>query len=164
MLACFIPSPDHVPHLAKGMLKPLTVKPTRAQDATAPEVSGTMTLRDFSFEIPDAVPGGTVTYWVVDVGPQPHVLNIVKIAPGASASDVIAWRPGQGSPPPFEAVDGMNGLSHGLDAYMTIDLQPGEYVAICNIPDHASGVAHSQLGMIQPFTAYVPDPSSTPER
>jgi hypothetical protein len=35
---------------------------------------------------------------------------------------------------------------------MTIDLQPGEYVAICNIPDPSSGIPHSQLGMIQPFT------------
>jgi hypothetical protein len=46
----------------------------------------------------------------------------------------------------------MNGLSQGVDPFMTIDLQPGEYVAICNIPDPASGVAHSRLGMIQPFT------------
>jgi hypothetical protein len=95
-LACFIPSPDGVPHLAKGMLKPLTVTPTGAQDATAPEVSGTMTLRDFSFEIPDTVPAGTVGYRVFNVGPQPHELSILKLAPGAFATDVLAWQPGQG--------------------------------------------------------------------
>jgi hypothetical protein len=151
-LACFISGPDGVPHLAKGMLKPLTVTPTGAQQASAPEVSGTMLLRDFSFDLPDTVPAGTVSYRVVNAGPQPHELNLLKLAPGASASEVLAWQPDQGTPPPFEAVGGMNGLSQGVDDYLTLDLQPGEYVAICNIPDPGSGVAHSRLGMIRLFT------------
>jgi hypothetical protein len=151
-LACFISSPDGVPHLAKGMLKPVSVTPTAAQDATAPELSGTMTLRDFGFEIPDTVPAGMTSFRVFNAGPQPHELNILKLAPGASTSDVLAWQPDQGTPPPFEAVGGMNGLSQGVEQYMTLDLQPGEYVAICNIPDPESGTAHSRLGMIQPFT------------
>jgi hypothetical protein len=46
----------------------------------------------------------------------------------------------------------LNGLSHGVDNYLTLDLQPGEYVAICNIPDPDSGMPHSRLGMIQPST------------
>ena len=151
-LACFISSPDGVPHLAKGMLKPLTVTPAEAQDVRGPEVSGTMTLRDFSFEMPATVPAGTVSYRVFNAGPQPHELNILKLAPGATAADVLAWQPDQGAPPPFEAVGGMNGLSQGVDDAMTINLQPGEYVAICNIPDPGSGIAHSRLGMIRPFT------------
>jgi hypothetical protein len=151
-LACFISSPDGVPHLAKGMLKPVTVAPAGTQDATAPEIAGTMTLRDFGFEIPDTVAAGAVNFRVFNAGPQPHELNILKLAPGASAGDVLAWSPEQGTPPPFEAVGGMNGLSQGVDNYMTLDLQPGEYVAICNIPDPSSGLPHSQLGMIQPFT------------
>jgi hypothetical protein len=151
-LACFIASPDGVPHLAKGMLKPVTVTANPTQDAAAPEIAGTMTLRDFGFEIPDTVPAGPVSYRVFNAGPQPHELNILKLAPGASVGDVMAWAPDQGTPPPFEAVGGMNGLSQGVDDYMTIQLDPGEYVAICNIPDPASGLPHSQLGMIQPFT------------
>jgi hypothetical protein len=151
-LACFIGSPDGVPHLAKGMLKPVSVTPTGAEDATAPELSGTMTLRDFGFDIPDTLPAGMASFRVFNAGPQPHELNILKLAPGASASDVLAWQPDQGTPPPFEAVGGMNGLSQGLEEYMTLDLEPGEYVAICNIPDPESGTAHSRLGMIQPFT------------
>jgi hypothetical protein len=111
-----------------------------------------MTLRDFGFEIPDTVPAGMTSFRVFNAGPQPHELNILKLAPGASTSDVLAWQPDQGTPPPFEAVGGMNGLSQGVEQYMTLDLQPGEYVAICNIPDPESGTAHSRLGMIQPFT------------
>ena len=89
-LACFIPSPDGTPHLAKGMLKPVTVTGAGAQAATAPETAGTMTLRDFGFDIPDTLPAGPVSYRVFNAGPQPHELNILKLAPGASAGDVLA--------------------------------------------------------------------------
>ena len=141
-----------MPHLAKGMLKPVTVAQAGAQDATAPEAAGTMTLRDFGFDIPDVIPAGDVSYHVFNAGPQPHELNILKLAPGASVADVLAWAPDQGTPPPFEAVGGMNGLSQGIEQSMSLNLQPGEYVAICNIPDPDSGLPHSHLGMIQPFT------------
>jgi hypothetical protein len=152
-LACFITSPDGVPHLAKGMLKPLTVTATGAADSnTVSEVSGTMTLRDFAFDLPDQVPAGRLTYKVVNDGPQPHELNILKLTPGSTVDDVRAWAANPTTPPPFEAVGGMNGLGPGADGYMTVDLEPGEYVAICNIPDPASGWAHSRLGMIRAFT------------
>jgi hypothetical protein len=35
---------------------------------------------------------------------------------------------------------------------MTLDLQPGEYVGLCFIPDPASGAPHVHLGMIAAFT------------
>jgi hypothetical protein len=55
-------------------------------------------------------------------------------------------------PPPFEAVGGIESFSAGGSGYMTLDLQPGTYVAICNVPDPASGISHAQLGMIKQFT------------
>lgn len=153
-LACFISSPDGIPHLAKGMLKPLTVTPADASSATlaSPSSAGTLTMRDFAFDLPSTLPAGPTTFTVVNDGPQLHEMNILKLAPGATASDVLAWQPDLGTPPPFEAVGGMNGLSQGITGDMTLDLAPGTYVAICNIPDPASGVAHSQLGMIREFT------------
>jgi hypothetical protein len=151
-LACFITSPDGVPHLAKGMLKPLTVADEAADPSTAPEAAGTMTLRDFAFDLPDQVPAGRLTYKVVNDGPQPHELNILKLTPGSTVDDVRAWAANPSTPPPFEAVGGMNGLGPGEDGFMTVDLEPGAYVAICNIPDPASGWSHSRLGMIRAFT------------
>jgi hypothetical protein len=152
-IACFIPSADGVPHLAKGMLKPLTVAASDEQpEVAAPQSAGTLNMRDFSFDIPDTLPAGTNTFTVVNAGPQPHELNILKLAPGASLSDLQAWQPDQGTPPPFEAVGGMNGMSQGEAHYMTVDLQPGTYVAICNIPDPGSGLPHSRLGMVRQFS------------
>jgi hypothetical protein len=152
-IACFIPSEDGVPHLAKGMLRPLTVVAGDVQtDIAAPQSAGTLTMRDFTFDIPDTLPAGRNTFTVANAGPQPHELNILKLAPGKSLSDVQAWQPDQGTPPPFEAVGGMNGMSQGETHYMTLDLEPGTYLAICNIPDPGSGVPHSQLGMLRQFT------------
>jgi uncharacterized cupredoxin-like copper-binding protein len=151
-VACFVAGPDGVPHLAKGMLKPLTVSSTTTEQPALPEEAGTLTMRDFSFDIPDQVRAGRVTYRVVNDGPQPHEMNILKLAPGATMDQVAAWAQDPSTPPPFEAVGGMNGLTPGADGLMTVDLEPGSYIAICNIPDPATGLPHSQLGMVHPFT------------
>jgi len=151
-LACFISGEDGVPHLAKGMLKPITVVAGGAQTSPQPEIAGTVNMRDFTFDMPDTLPPGPVTYKVVNNGPQPHEFNLLKVVPDATVSDVLAWQPDQGTPPPFEAVGGMNGLSQGESDYVTVDLEPGQYVAICNIPDPASGIPHAHLGMVHPFT------------
>jgi hypothetical protein len=152
-IACFIASADGVPHLAKGMLKPLTVTAVDAQpEIDAPQSAGTLNMRDFSFDIPDTLPAGTNTFTVVNAGPQLHELNILKLAPGASIADLQGWQPERGTQPPFEAVGGMNGMSQGESHYMTVNLEPGTYVAICNIPDPASGVPHARLGMVRQFS------------
>ena len=150
-LACFVSGPDGVPHLLKGMLKPIQV--TEAFDTpAAPEVQGTFTMRDFTFDMPATLPAGPTTYTVVNSGPQMHELNVLKLAPGKTAHDVVEWETAPSGPPPFEAVGGMEGFSAGGSGYMPLDLQPGTYVAICNIPDPASGVSHAQLGMIRQFS------------
>src|SRR3954447_6973277 len=79
-LICVIPSPsDRVPHVLKGMIKPLIVTPSSAM-SEPPASSGTVTLRDFTIEMPDVVPAGPATYRVVNEGPaQPHEFAIVKL-------------------------------------------------------------------------------------
>jgi hypothetical protein len=83
---------------------------------------------------------------------QPHELVVVKLAEGKTVDDVKAWYRAPSGPPPFEAVGGINGLSTGGTGFMTLDLQPGAYAAICVIPEPASGVAHLHLGMVKAFT------------
>ncbi|HEY1297625.1 MAG TPA: hypothetical protein VGJ60_31475 [Chloroflexota bacterium] len=150
-LACFISGPDEVPHLMKGMLKPIQVTES-SEVSAAPQAQGTFTMKDFTFEMPSTLPAGRATYQVINSGPQMHELNVLKLAPGMTAQDLINWHGEDGAPPPFEAVGGMNAFSVDGSGYMTLDLQPGTYLAICNVPDPASGVAHSELGMIRQFT------------
>jgi uncharacterized cupredoxin-like copper-binding protein len=152
LLACFVPSEDGVPHLAKGMLKPLQVASASGPALPEPAVAATFTARDFQFEMPAELPYGRATYRVTNLGPQPHEVGIIKLAPGASVQDVLAFYTGEPSgPPPFQSVGGINGLGAGKSGFMTLDLQPGQYAAVCLIPDPSSGHSHVDLGMIRPF-------------
>ncbi|MCC7368715.1 MAG: hypothetical protein IT306_09845 [Chloroflexi bacterium] len=150
-IACFVPSPDGVLHLAKGMMKPVEVTATDPSTAGPPTSQGRFTMRDFSFEMPDRLAAGRASYEVANAGPQPHELVVVKLADGKSVADVMTWYRTPSGPPPFEAVGGINGLSTGQTGYMTLDLQPGAYAAICLVPDPASGQAHLHLGMAKAF-------------
>ena len=151
VLACFVPSADGQPHFAKGMMKPLVVT-GQAMLASPPESSDTFTMADFTFEMPDSLPAGPATYRVVNAGEQPHELNLLKLEPGKTLADVQAWEAAPSGPPPYQAVGGINGISPGGEGYMELNLPPGDYIAVCKIPDPASGEAHSHLGMIKGFT------------
>src|SRR5207302_333770 len=70
----------------------------------APVAKQTFTLKDFSFEMPDVLPAGSETYKVVNVGYQPHELNVLKLTPGTTAQDVLSWDQAPAGPPPFESV------------------------------------------------------------
>ena len=152
VIACFVSSPDGTLHLEKGMINPIEVSAADASDAMPPVARGTFTMRDFSFEMPDSIPAGRSTYKVTNVGPQPHELVVVKIGEGNTVQDVMAWYRTPSGPPPFESVGGINGLSLGGSGFMTLDLQPGAYAAVCLIPDPASGLPHLHLGMVKEFT------------
>jgi hypothetical protein len=150
-LACFIAGPDGVPHMMKGMLKPIEVTAS-TESSAAPATRATFTMKDFSFDIPSTLPSGQATYKVMNLGPQMHELNIIKLAPGKTLQDAQAWEGAPAGPPPFSAAGGINAFSADGSGYMTLDLQPGHYVAICNVPDPGTGVPHSHLGMFKEFS------------
>ena len=147
---CFIPSPDGVPHLAKGMIKPLQVTAPPAV-AAAPVAEGTLVMKDFTFELPDSLPAGKHTYRVVNEGPQPHELAIVKLAPGKTVEDVKQFFLAPAGPPPHEEVGGINAFDLNGAGYMTLDLQPGSYAAICLVPEAHTGRPHVHFGMVKGF-------------
>jgi hypothetical protein len=81
-----------------------------------------------------------------------HELNIIKLAPGKTLQDAREWENAPAGPPPFSAAGGINAFSADGSGYMTLNLEPGNYVAICNVPDPGTGVPHSHLGMLKEFT------------
>lgn len=159
MLACFIAGNDHIPHLAKGMLMPLKVTAAPAAAAPAPAVNGTVTLVEFNFMMPDTLPAGKSMYMVANTGAQFHEFNIIQIALGKTVDDVKNFfdapptAPPAG-PPPGLPVGGMNALTKGNTGIVVLDLTPGNYAAICNVPDQSkpNGDSHLHLGMIKGFT------------
>ncbi len=152
LLLCFIPSADGVPHLAKGMIRPLTVKGAGAT-AAEPKADVTVNMADFHFTMPAEVKAGKQVWKVINDGPQPHEIALVRLAEGKTLDDIYAWYAKPEGPQPFNMVGGMQGMNAGVPAaFINLDLQPGNYVAVCDIPDPASGKPHSELGMVMPFT------------
>lgn len=154
IILCFIPLPsDRVAHHAKGMIKSLTVSDGN-NPAAEPATSLEIRLKDFMFEMPASLPAGKNVIKVTNDGPETHEFNILRLEEGKTADDVKQFLTGASDgPPPFAPVGGMNGLDLGISGYAELDLTPGKYVAICNIPSpKGNGAPHFMLGMIQEFT------------
>jgi plastocyanin len=150
-LVCFIPSADGVPHIAKGMVKPLTVVP--ATEATAVGTADvTMTLRDYAYDIAPEITAGKRTIEVVNAAAQPHEAFVAKLAPGKTPQDLLAWIQTQQGPPPALPLGGTSFLSTGERNQITGDFTPGEYVLLCFVPDAGDGRPHVAHGMVRQFT------------
>lgn len=151
-LLCFIETADGVPHLALGMVDALEVtgEPRAAADLDA-DVEVRMV--DFAYTMPSSIPAGRTTWKVINDGPQPHEMIVLELADGADFGSLMQHLSEQGEQGmPAKPVGGAQGLSAGLASYLDWELGPGEYVAICFIPDPDTGLPHLALGMAAPFT------------
>lgn len=153
VLICLIPSPmDHLPHFAKGMITSMNVTSSE-NNVSEPNAGLMVTLKDFSFDLPETLPAGEVIMKVTNEGPELHELNLLKLADGKTLQDVLQYLQDPQGAPPFIPVGGMNGLDIGSSGYLDLNLAPGKYVAICNIPSpKAEGHPHFALGMVKEFT------------
>jgi hypothetical protein len=152
VLLCFVASPDGVPHLAKGMVLPFMVSAGSGDMAEAPQPDLTITMKDFSFELPETVSAGPQIWEINNLGPQIHELMIVQPADGMTQEDITAFLQTNEGEPPFIPLGGMQALSTGETGWMQLDLEAGDYIIICFVPDPASGIPHANLGMIMPLT------------
>ena len=55
-------------------------------------------------------------------------------------------------PPPYEYVGGMSPLAMGTAGWMKLNLEAGNYVVYCLVPDPKTGKPSWMLGMIATFT------------
>jgi hypothetical protein len=134
--------------------------------APAPTADATVHLVDFAFAFPPDLPAGEQTWLVHNSGSQLHHMGVFTLADGATLEDFIAFMEQMGEDSPFEEpepgdaeplsipVDYIGIISSGQESYHFVDLAPGQYVAVCFLPDHlgdATGQPHFMLGMMQVF-------------
>jgi uncharacterized cupredoxin-like copper-binding protein len=153
VVLCFLTGADGVPHFAKGMIKPLTVTAgSTPAAATKPSTQITITLRDFTFESPDTLSSGT--WAITNAGPQPHELQVAKLASGGSANDVLNFFAATvpSGPPSFQSVGGFQGVDANGAGTLSLNLTPGQYAFYCAIPDPTNGKRHLQEGMLKQVT------------
>ena len=146
-MVCVIPSADGVPHVAKGMVRPLTVVPATGAPTAAPAADLAITLTDYDFQLSAPITAGRHTIRVENQAAQDHEVIVMKLAPGKTLADAIAWFEKLQGPPPGEFVGGATGLAKGRANEMTIDFQAGDYALVCMVPDAGDGKPHVMHGM-----------------
>jgi hypothetical protein len=152
VVACFIPSPDGVPHFAKGMIMGLEVQPGNGASAALPPGDIDVGLLEYGFAMSQTPTAGTRSFTVTNQGKEPHEVVLVRLAPGMTAEQVGAWiEAGEQGPPPGEPIGGLSGMSPGQVENFSADLTPGTYGFICFVPA-PDGVPHFAHGMVATFT------------
>lgn len=148
---CFIPSPDGVMHVAKGMARPFEVTEAPANaPRELPQPDLTIKLVDYDFHPSRPITPGKHTIMVENAGPQPHELVLLKMAPGKKVEDFAHWaESGMKGPPPAEALGGVVFLDRGRKGTFDVELTPGDYGFICFVPDEKDGKPHLVHGMMK---------------
>jgi uncharacterized cupredoxin-like copper-binding protein len=147
-LVCFVPSPDGVPHMAKGMMAPLEVVAGSGASTPEPRADLAVKLVDYDFEMAQSLTSGPHVVRVDNAGSEVHELVIWQLPSGKSLSDVLAWVDGGLSgPPPGQPVAGVSPMARGGHAYVTMNLPPGEYALICFVSAKTDGKPHYAHGM-----------------
>jgi hypothetical protein len=150
-VVCFVESADHVPHMAKGMMKALTVTANANANTTEPASDVTLTLSDYKFVLSKPLVAGKQMIKVENMAEQPHEVVLVQLAPGKTIEDVGKWVADMKGPPPGKPIGGIPGFVKGKNSFFEANLEPGEYGMICFIPDAKDGKPHVQHGMTQQF-------------
>jgi hypothetical protein len=149
---CVVDIPDHVPHVAKGMIHALKVTPSTMAAAPEPTSDVTVTLADYAFTTTGALTAGKHTFKIINNGPQPHEVELVRLQPGKTTKDVADWFAKMDGPPPVNAIGGVAAQMPKITSYAMFDLTPGKYVLYCFVPDGKDGKAHVEHGMFKEFT------------
>jgi hypothetical protein len=153
---CVVDIPNHVPHFTKGMIRPLTVTAASGAPAPEPSADATVALSDYAFSVQGSLNAGKHTIKVVNKGPQPHEMEIVRLAPGKTSKDFMdymakAYAGTADGPPPANALGGLAAVVPGMPGYVSVDLTPGNYAFYCFVPDAKDGKAHVEHGMSKEF-------------
>jgi hypothetical protein len=118
------------------------------------ETTVDVTLQEFAvLPAQDSAPAGTITFQVENTGPDDiHEFVVLKtdLAPDALPTDEngAVTEEGEG----IEVIDEIEDIPVGETPSLTVDLDAGNYVLICNIWDEEEQEAHYAQGMRTAFT------------
>jgi hypothetical protein len=123
--------------------------PAATPAAATPEIL-TVTATDYKFDAPDQIPAGLVTIQLVNRGPSPHHVQLLRLGEGKTLADFqAAMQKGQ-MPMWAMPAGGPNPSAVGGTSTVRMPLEAGDYVMVCFIPDTA-GVPHVAHGMFRPL-------------
>lgn len=150
-LLCMVDMPGGVPHFAKGMVHPLTVTASSSA-AVAPAADVDIALQDYGFSLSKGLTAGTHVIALTNTSAQPHEVELIRLAPGKTAQDMLSWIAKMQGPPPGSALGGGAAIAPGEREQFKATLEPGNYALICFIPDAKDGKPHFVHGMVHEIT------------
>lgn len=143
-------------------LLPFTVSEHEGEAVETPEADVEIVMVDFAFGLPSEMITGDAVWHFSNAGEQIHEIVIFSVEEDATVEGVttavmeamMAATPGTPPEMPYEEVFSFVGISPGENAWMTVNLAPGTYAALCFIPDTTSEelISHLAHGMITIFT------------
>ena len=113
-----------------------------------------VTLQEYSvLPSESSSPAGSITFQVENTGPDDvheFVVIATDLAPDALPTDEsgVVLEEGEG----MEVIDEIEDIPVGDTQSLTVDLESGSYVLICNIYEEDEGEAHYTQGMRTAFT------------
>lgn len=147
-LVCLVPGPDGKPHMLHGMMRSLTVT-LGSSAAVVPVPDITIKLTDYAFGVADTIPAGHHVIKVDNDGPQMHEIVFVKLEPGKTVEDFLAWSEKLQGPPPASLVHGVSPMTTGQSNTVAVDLLPGDYAMVCFVSDTRDKKPHFLHGMVK---------------
>jgi hypothetical protein len=101
-------------------------------------------IDDVSISMPESIASGAFTWEITNSGQSLHEMQILKLENGVSRRQVLEslQAKGEASAALYTVVDGWASTSPGQTAWIKLDLEPGNYLAVCLLPEHLdAGIA-----------------------
>jgi hypothetical protein len=136
---------------------------TRADRSAAAAPAAARVVRvvgeDFKFDAPDTIPAGLTEFRFLNKGPALHHMAVLKLTDGKSVDDLRAALANPGPLPSWvKEMGGPNAPAPGVEANVTMRLEPGSYALICFVD--IDGPPHFMKGMVRPLRV-VPSKATT---
>jgi hypothetical protein len=149
-MICVVPDSMGVPHVMKGMFRPVVAVAQGGTPAVEPTADIQVDLVDYGFNLSKDITAGRHTLRIVNTAAQPHEMFIARLDSGATAQQLVQYvETGMHGRPPALPLGGASGMMPGAHADFTLDFTPGDYALLCFMPDAKDGREHVLHGMVK---------------
>jgi hypothetical protein len=155
LMLCFVPDAmePHLPHFAMGMYAGFEVVGADPSGTVRHESGAVYAVDEMRFDIPAPLETGTVVRFENHATKDVHEFTIARLHDGKSVSDVVNWAKTAQGPAPYDDLGGAGALDPQGQEWFTLDLPPGDYIALCLVPDdEPPNLPHAANGMVSAFT------------
>jgi hypothetical protein len=153
VVICGVPDAHGTPHAMKGMMRALVVTGSSTGPSTGamPHPDVTVDMSEYAFALSHPLTAGAHMALVRNIGAERHMLILIRLAPGKSTADVLAWEHRRTGPPPARPIGGVAEMDAGTTVLWPMQLSAGRYALICfaGAPD---GKSHAEHHMVSAFT------------